>query len=287
MPITCPSMECKIMVPIRDHTTNAYEEDDMDAYGFAYLVGPGGTITTIGRPAGHTGIHEFYMSTLADPELQDWSNDLVIGPAETVVVSGFVRFMNSGSQLQIHLESYDDIDSTTSHIAESAITFFAVPGLEIEPASSELTYTFGIQARTQDQGPILIGDTEPNESHGGLSRNNGGYAGAPVDLDTEAAFEVIFDHTHTPMRTYYSGDFGSGYCQGLEHLVDGFTFPGEPMFQDPDDVPVHRLKIRLSGGTSADDDGMASVLSGVVTGYATCVPNPDFVDLDETDPDLG
>lgn len=265
------------MAYVRDR--NGGEYSDSNPSRIRYKINDDGTLDTIGvTSSSPLGGESVYISLEADPELQDFDNDQQYGAGETVCVSGFVKFMNPSGQLYIELESYDSVADTVAG-ASSDIAFKVEPGFAISPPSSSTDYIFGIVASTEQVGPILVGDAGPNTSAGPTLRNNGGYGGAPPEVGVEHAFSVCFELGETPMKTNYYGDFGDGYCQGLEFVNPAHPVPGEPSYQDPCEHPIHRLLIRLSGpGSEVDEDGMKATLRGVVVGYSTCQRNPDLVD---------
>lgn len=240
-----------------------------------YKINGNGVIDTVGERAGIlTGV-SFYLSAESDPEIQTMDNDRLFGPGEIVVVTGYVKFMTPSEQLQISLHSYSDEADTTPG-SSSSIQFYSNPGLELG-----LPHPISIIAATEQAGPMWVGDDcPPNTSLGGLCRNNGGYAGFPPDAQTECFFGVAFDISASPQRTIYWGDFGEGYMACNQYLNSDFPLSGEPICTDPCAHPIHRLFVALTADGNeeyADEDGMQSTLRDVAVGYATCAPNPNYV----------
>lgn len=240
-----------------------------------YKINENGVIDTVGERSGIPTNVSFYMSTESDPELQTRDNDRLFGPGEIVVVTGYVKFMTPSQQLQISLHSYDDEDDTTPG-SSSSIQFYSNPGLELG-----LPHPISIIASTEQASAMWVGDEcPPNTSLGGLCRNNGGYAGFPPDAQTECFFGVAFDMSADPQRTVYWGDFGEGYMACNQYLNSESPSPGEPICTDPCAHPIHRLFVLMTSDPDpefTDEDGMQSTLRDVVVGYATCEPNPTYV----------
>lgn len=210
------------------------------------------------------------------------ANDYVFGQGEILCVNGTVRFCESA-------EAYEDLSLQIRYEPVSALgiavaRFYGGIGTE-DPFENEV---WGVYAQSENTAAIYDSRVPPHncvpEVFGG-SVNRGGYMGTPAPWDTDMAFGVCFDVSLHKQRTYITGDFGSGYHEDLI-CVAGEEDEGSSSYGACEHVAGHTLKIVLRGGgfdPDASPDCPPIEIKSLNLGFATCVPNPDFEEPDDTE----
>jgi hypothetical protein len=284
----CDTDECRILVPWRSTNTGCLEQNVDHHSGLFFELDPDtGDVEKMawfGVSAAYIPCRELVLSNEVDPTLQTTANDVVIAPGDVFCMGGVVRFGRAGATIAFKLQSYDALEPDDIAGGSCSIQFFATPGAEITPAGGCPTLHMGVIARNECDNAVMIGCSEPpNSSHGGTSRNNGGYAGLPGPLEFELGFSFCFDLNGPQMRVTYGGDFGEGYMETLKYVNDT-THSGGPVYcpGGVTDAGVcshagHKLILSvLPGGNSVSTDPSV-ILTGLTASYG-CVLNPDYVD---------
>lgn len=212
-------------------------------------------------------------------------NDYVFGGCEGVCVSGTVRFCSNG-------EEDEDLH-------ELIISLFPAPGAggggwaTARFASGQFLAGYPTQelfgGRTGIEGQSGQFDPRAAMHHCAAdlvaSGTNGGLMTGSPGIGVEAAFGVCFDPCGSPPKTFHYGDWGSGVQLPLHCPCRPAFDPDCPVDTDypNDDHTGHVIMIDL--GHALDfDTGFTSdcpkvEITSMNLGFATCEPNPDYVDL--------
>lgn len=226
---------------------------------------------------------DLFYNITESPTPKTSDNDYVFAQGEILCVTGTVRFCESAfvytdPSLQIRYTPIDDI-------GVAVVRFYAGIGTN-DPIDDDV---WGVYAQSENLATVVDERTPPHTCvpgvFGGFG-NRGGYIGDPAPWNTDLAFGVCFDVSLNKQRTYVDGDWGTGYHEDLI-CVAGEEDESSVLYGVCDHADGHILEIRLRGGgfdpDGVDPDCPPIELKNLSLGFATCVPNPDYIDPDTTE----